>query len=279
MTGPTVDSTAVIVLGPYRSGTSVTAQVLSALGVDFGPKRHLIPARQENPGGFLERKDINAANEALIHSVGKTLADPGEPRELAAHCDPTAFSTADMSWCRTSPIWGIKDPRLCGTLLAWLERGPLDRSAVRIIHIRRKLDGAVRSSMTFDAIRNFCDGTEDGVRAMLDLYARLAQWHVDTLGLPALSIDYEQLIREPEATVRQIAQFLNIKDERRIRRATKVIGKGKGKFALQLERYLVRAPRRLFYLLTGRNRDGSPKQASKGQAAGGAEQNQKRVQS
>jgi hypothetical protein len=117
--------------------------------------------------------------------------------------------------------------------------------------------------MSFEAIRNFCDGSEAGVRTMLDLYARLAQWHVDTLGLPALSVDYERLVREPESTVRQIAQFLNINDERRIRRAVKVIGKGKGKFALQLERYFVRAPRRLFYLLTGRNRDGSAKQAKR----------------
>jgi hypothetical protein len=264
MADATTQSTTVIVLGPYRSGTSVTAQVLSALGVDFGPKRYFVPASHQNPGGFFERKDINAANEALFASASQSLANPGDPRELADRCDPRAFDTADMSWRSAGPMWGMKDPRMCATLLAWIDRGPLDRGEVRIVHVRRKLDGAVRSSMAFESIRNFCDGTEAGVRTMLDRYAELAQWHVESLGLPTLAIDYEQLIREPDAVVGQMAEFLNVKDERSIRRAKKLIGKGKGKFALQLERYLVRAPRRLFYLLTGRNRDGSKRERGAG---------------
>lgn len=278
MANESAESTAVIVLGPYRSGTSVTAQVLSALGVDFGPKRHFVPASHHNPGGFFERKDINAANEALIESAGGSLADPGDPRELSQQCDAKAFEIADMSWRSTNPLWGIKDPRMCATLLAWIERGPLDRNRLRIIHVRRKLDGAVRSSMAFESIRKFCDGTETGVRAMLDLYARQAQWHVETLGVPTLTVEYEQLTREPDSVVGQLAEFLNVRDERRIRGAKKLIGKGKGKFALQLERYLIRAPRRLFYLLIGRNRDGSKKPgagSNSGEQGGGSEEQER----
>jgi hypothetical protein len=250
----------IIVLGPYRSGTSVTAQVLSALGVDFGPQRHFVPASEHNPGGFFERKDINAANEALIASAGTSLADPGDPVELAKRCDANAFNIADMRWLSSSPMWGLKDPRMCATLLAWIERGALDKNQLRIVHVRRKLASAVKSSMAFESIRNFCDGTEAGVRAMLDLYAKQAQWHVDTLGRPTVTIDYEQLTGEPDTVVAKLAEFLEVRDPKLLRRARNTIGKGKGRFALQLERYLIRAPRRLFYLLTGRNRDGSRKQ-------------------
>jgi hypothetical protein len=254
-------ATGVIVLGPYRSGTSVTSQVLSALGVDFGPKRYFVPASRNNPGGFFERIDINKANEALLESAGESLGYPGDPREIAKKADVCALDTADMTWRGSNDYWGVKDPRLCATLLTWIESGRMERNNLRIVHVRRKLEPAVRSSMGFVSIRNFCDGTETGVRTMLARYAELAQWHVDMLNLPTFAFDYEQLLREPETVVRQLADFLGVTSPAKIRRATRIIGTGKGMVALQIERYLIRAPRRLFYLLTGRNKDGSRRAA------------------
>lgn len=250
-------ATGVIVLGPYRSGTSVTSQVLSALGVDFGPKKYFVPASHNNPGGFYERVDINRANEALLESAGESLAYPGDPREIAKNADARTLDSADMTWRGSGQYWGVKDPRFCATLLAWIESGRMDRGSLRIVHVRRKLEPAVRSAMSFESVRNFCDGTEEGVRTMLARYSELAQWHVDQLKLPTFAFDYEQLVREPNPVVGQIAEFLGVTNIRQIRRATRIVGKGNGMVALQLERYLIRAPRRLFYLLTGRNRDGS----------------------
>jgi hypothetical protein len=54
-----------------------------------------------------------------------------------------------------------------------------------------------------------------------------------------------------------MAEFLGVTNSAQIRHATRLIGKGKGMVKLQLERYLIRAPRRVYYLLTGRNKDGS----------------------
>jgi hypothetical protein len=250
-------TTGVIVLGPYRSGTSVTAQVLSALGVDFGPKRYFVPASHNNPGGFFERIDINKANEALLQSADEPLGYPGDPADIAKKANVNTLDCADMSWRSPRHYWGVKDPRFCATLLTWIESGRMERNNLCIVHVRRKLEPAVRSAMSFESIRNFCDGTETGVRRMLARYAELAQWHVDTLNLPTFAFDYEQLIREPETVVRQLAALLGVTNPSQIRRATRIIGKGKGMVALQLERYLIRAPRRLFYLLAGRNKDGS----------------------
>jgi hypothetical protein len=257
VSGELPSAAGVVVLGPYRSGTSVTAQVLAALGVDFGPKRHFIPATHNNPAGFFERGDINRANELLLESAGQSMAYPGDPIELAKNSDRHAFEAADLSWRKTGHCWGVKDPRMCATLYTWIEARQIRRDGLRIIHVRRDLDGAVRSAMAFASVRKFCDGTEQGVRRMLARYAELAQWQVDTLGVPTLAFDYERLLGEPAAVVEQIAGFLDVTKPARIRGAAQVVGKGKGMVALQLERYLVRAPRRLFYLLTGRNIDGS----------------------
>jgi hypothetical protein len=252
----------IIILGPYRSGTSVTAQVLSALGVNFGPKKYFVPATRFNPGGYFERVDINQANDRLIESAGQSQGLPGDPRDLAAKADLAAFEIADMNWRSSGRFWGVKDPRLCATLLAWIEHRQMDPAKLRIIHVRRGLDAAVRSSMDYDSIRAFCDGTELGVRNMLARYAELAQWHVDTLKMPTFAFDYEQLIRQPEQVVQGMAAFLDVTSRRQIGSAQRIIGKGKGMFRLQLERYLIRAPRRLFYLMTGRNKDGTRRSAS-----------------
>ena len=113
--------------------------------------------------------------------------------------------------------------------------------------------------MAFESIRNYCDGTEESVRKMLARYAELAERHVPQLGIPTITIDYDELLKRPELVVKRMAGFLGITNPSQIRRAMRIIGKGKAMFALQLERYLVRAPRRLFYLLAGRNPDGSPR--------------------
>jgi hypothetical protein len=245
------DSTGIIVLGPYRSGTSVTAQVLRALGVDFGPKRYLVPAHDWNPGGHYERVDVNDANDALIRSAGKTLADPGDPADLVEKGDRASFQLADMSWKEKRGIWGIKDPRMCATLLAWLEAGIVDRKNIKIIHVRRGIKSAVKSAMLCPPVRNFCDGTEAGAERMLQKYATLAQWHVDTLGIETLGFDYERLIQQPQAVVVEIAQFLGVTRPNQIRKATQLIGKGKGRFALQMERYFIRGPIRVIRYFTG----------------------------
>jgi hypothetical protein len=246
------DSMGIIVLGPYRSGTSVTAQVLHALGVNFGPKRYLIPAHDWNPGGMYERIDINDANDALIRSAGKTLADPGDPNLLVEKGDRESFKLADMSWMQRGNLWGVKDPRLCLTLLAWLEAGIFDRKRLKIIHVRRGIEAAVRSAMLCPPVRNFCDGTETGAARMLNKYAEMAQWHVDTLDIPAISFDYERLIKQPLEVVAEMAQFIGVNDPKVIRKATRIIGKGNGRLNLQLERLFIRGPIRAFRFLTGR---------------------------
>src|SRR3972149_3427729 len=113
----------IIVLGPYRSGTSLMSRILSKLGVNFGPDREMHAGTQYNPGGYFERAAINNANDAFITSSGGDLARPGDPVELARRGDPKPLREMDLTWMAAERTWGIKDPRLCASLWAWLALG------------------------------------------------------------------------------------------------------------------------------------------------------------
>ena len=58
----------VVVLGVHRSGTSLAAQVLNALGVRFGDK--LIPGRSDNPAGFFEHREILEQTRTVERTLG-----------------------------------------------------------------------------------------------------------------------------------------------------------------------------------------------------------------
>ena len=45
---------------------------------------------------------------------------------MAEKADERVFDIADMNWRMKSRFWGVKDPRLCATLLTWIERGHMD---------------------------------------------------------------------------------------------------------------------------------------------------------
>lgn len=103
----------VIVLGPYRSGTSLVSQVIETLGVDFGPNPERIATNRFNPGGYLERGDLNEINRRLITSAGRSLGDPGDPETLTRHADRTILDGVTFPWPAHKPLWGLKDPRFC----------------------------------------------------------------------------------------------------------------------------------------------------------------------
>jgi hypothetical protein len=140
---------------------------------------------------------------------------------------------------------------MCATLLAWIEAGALDRNSLCIVHVVRDLDATVRSAMNFRVIQEYCDGTQPGVRAMIQRYSELARWHVAHLGLPTFELQYETLISQPEQAVNQLARFLGVDQPKRIRRAVKQIGRERGQRTFLLRRYLILGLRRLNRILGG----------------------------
>src|SRR5947208_2610644 len=56
----------IIILGPYRSGTSSVAGTLVHMGLYMGSEQALFPADEFNPDGHWELKDMMALHERLL---------------------------------------------------------------------------------------------------------------------------------------------------------------------------------------------------------------------
>jgi hypothetical protein len=116
---------AIIVLGMHRSGTSALTGVLSLLGADPGPS--LMPANEEvNPKGFWEHAEIVAIHERLLEALDSSWHDERQlPDDWWRLPIIAPFRTELIEILRrdfaNSPLWILKDPRMCRLLPLWLE--------------------------------------------------------------------------------------------------------------------------------------------------------------
>ncbi|ODU00955.1 MAG: hypothetical protein ABS79_02515 [Planctomycetes bacterium SCN 63-9] len=245
----------VIVLGPYRSGTSLTAQLLERLGVDFGPRAERIATNAFNPGGYLERGDLNAINRGLITSAGRSLGAPGNPESLTRLADRSILDGVSLPWPEHGPLWGLKDPRFCATLKIWIDTGALRSDLVRIVRLLRDPAAIVRSSLEHPSVRKFCGDDPEVARRMVQDYIALADWQIQTLGVPAFLLTYEDLLRNPPRETARIADWLGIPDRQRIASAARLVGKQSARRRYYLHRSLTlpfRAVRKAYRMASGR---------------------------
>lgn len=152
--------TAVCILGPHRSGTSLTARVLNLLGVELGPSEALMPAdRRTNPTGFWEHQELSYLNDEILAAMSsKPPARQAwrHPPALAAGWEhsgalaPLRHRARDL--LRRSfgdaALWGWKDPRTCLTLPFWELLVPQMRF---VVCVRNPID-ATQSLMDRDGL-------------------------------------------------------------------------------------------------------------------------------
>lgn len=119
------DSLPIVVAGMHRSGTSMTASFVQALGVDLG--ENLMPAAPINRLGFFEDLDFVALHQAVFNAACPTDApgwiDIGYTERETLDPDAVApFSgraRALIDQRRGLPVWGFKDPRTTLLLPFW----------------------------------------------------------------------------------------------------------------------------------------------------------------
>ncbi|MGH7094566.1 MAG: glycosyltransferase, partial [Stellaceae bacterium] len=113
-------STAILVLGMHRSGTSALTGMLHHLGVGLGAR--LMPATSDNPRGYWEHAEIVAVHQSLMAGYGFAWDDL-RPLPAALLGDGSATKRLEAVLQRDfvdAPLWGVKDPRLCRLLPLWL---------------------------------------------------------------------------------------------------------------------------------------------------------------
>ena len=113
----------VIVLGMHRSGTSACfAGVISLLGVDLGSK--LLPPRPDNPKGYWEHAEIYDTHERMLNCLGRVWHSLFPfPDNWWKDASLDRYRRRLIDTVRNdfgqSPLWGLKDPRMCRLLPMW----------------------------------------------------------------------------------------------------------------------------------------------------------------
>lgn len=216
----------IVVLGPYRSGTSLVSGVLAALGVDFGmASPRMLQADRSNPLGYFQRPDVVDANTRLIETAGGTLEAPLEPAVTARQGDPRALAAVDLSWRRAGRIAGLKDPRFCATLPAWLAAGLLGAPPVRVVRVARDPGAIARSVARHRTVGAFVGMSQDRALAMARAYDALAAACGGTDGVEVHVVRYDDMIADPVGTTAGLGRFIGVADAGRVRAAARLVGK------------------------------------------------------
>ena len=129
----------IIILGPHRSGTSLTTRLVNLMGAWFGEDSDSIGQNEENPKGFWERRDVIALNNEILQAHNCSWYDlsqwPLNGSETPDAAPKKKIDTAIKRWVKemnSHGDWVVKDPRMCHTLPYWLPH--LDNPVIVMTH-------------------------------------------------------------------------------------------------------------------------------------------------
>ena len=126
----------VVVLGAHRSGTSLVARMLAALGLEPGSAEELRPGDRYNPDGYFERRSLlRWHDEVLNASGGFASAPPAASALVPLTPERRRGFGAALHGLPAAGGWLVKDPRHCLLLGHWKElRGEVDLAIVVVRH-------------------------------------------------------------------------------------------------------------------------------------------------
>lgn len=190
----------ILVVGMHRSGTSVVARAIHAMGAFVGDEREImLPNADINPTGYWERPDIVIEHERFLQKSGfawGTLAnfdldqvDAGKRRDLAA----TLRGIVGRMGQSAAPLL-IKDPRLCLVLPIWHE---VAAASAHVIVVRdpRKIATSLMAA--------FPDSfTTDFVLALWQKYMQAAL--APLVGKRVLFVSYARLLGDPAGELQRL---------------------------------------------------------------------------
>lgn len=191
-------SRSILVLGVPRSGTSAVAGALHALGVDMGTG-HLQKGNEWNERGYYEDLRWQKLNKRITGDRYGTNHPAAIGNGLVE-----AYQRL-IEECEQSPLWGVKDPRLCFTArFIWpmlreprmvvVHRAP-SASAESLMHHSRGNYGG-KHAMTLEEAMSVRDTWQE---AMNDT--------VFGFPGPKFIIRFEELLDQPRQVVEQLATF------------------------------------------------------------------------
>jgi glycosyltransferase involved in cell wall biosynthesis len=196
---------AIIVLGMHRSGTSAVTRVLNLLGVELG--NNLMPPYRGNEKGFWEHLGIVSLHDQILARFDSRWDDPA-PLPDGWWKDSTVqvlkgrildVLRRDFS---ASPLWGLKDPRMCRLLPLWEQIfSELGCEPFYVIMLRNPEEVAASLEKR--------DGLSGQKSDVLWLDHTIAV-ESGTRGRPRVFIAYDQLLSDWEKTMTRVSTRLDV---------------------------------------------------------------------
>lgn len=190
----------VVVLGMHRSGTSALTRLLQSMGFWAGGEEDFPPADDHNEAGYWEHRGVWSIDEAILGTLGTNWFGSVDLDLSRLKAGPRALFrerarkiVQDLD--RQGP-WVVKDPRLCLLFPFWREI--LERPFCVLIY-RGPLPVA-RSLAARDGFP-----IPFGI-ALWERYTREAL--ASTRGVPRILISHQELLADPEATLRRLHSHL-----------------------------------------------------------------------
>ena len=187
---------AILVLGMHRSGTSAVTGALRLAGVDLGTD--LMRPAADNPKGFWEHAGVVAIHERLLESLERSWNDPrplpegwlDTPAALEA---AAALETLLRQEFAGSPLWAVKDPRMCRLLPLWwpvLERLGVEPVALFVLRHPQEVASSLQ-------VRN---QWPQGLSRLLWVQ-HLLEAEESTRHVPRALLKYDALLQDPAAAL------------------------------------------------------------------------------
>ena len=206
MSIPSKAHRAILLLGMHRSGTSASTRVLNLLGADLGAD--LMPSAEgNNARGFWEHRGVVAIHEELFGALHRNWQDIRAmpvnwlSSEAASVARKKLVDLLSKEFAN-SPLWAVKDPRLCRLLPLWqLVLDDMNVEAHVVFIVRNPTE--VAQSL---AAR---DGMPGGLARMLWL-EYILEGELASRQLPRAVIVYDNLLQDWEGCVRQLESELHL---------------------------------------------------------------------
>lgn len=198
---------AVLVLGAGRSGTSIVARAMQAVGVDLG--NNFKPPSRKNPTGFFEDAALLKLSKRLRRSLGlrpdslRLLDDSvwTSPNVVPLYGEFTAAITERFGHV---PVWGFKYARTMRLLPFWQRLfEEMDIAPSYVMPIRNPLSVAL-SRAKLDVRRG--QQTNSDLEWLVNVVPYFARVRAENL----VVVDYDRLIQDPVAQLERLAARLDL---------------------------------------------------------------------
>lgn len=196
-----------VVIGMHRSGTSASTGALRCVGVELGEKLYA-GHRDVNAKGYFEHSDIADTNEEVLLRLGSVWDDVlikpdgwWKREELRPFAEKMRkFIRRDFSG---SPLWAVKDPRVCRLLPWWLEIFAAEGIKPHFLFVIRSPDDVYGSLKRRD-------GFSRGKSFMLWLLHYL-EAESGSRGYPRAFTSFDHFLEDPQGELRRVEQQLGLR--------------------------------------------------------------------